>query len=81
MTALKVDDPSVEMKRVEFVGPQVGDELLENGLLAMLFVSMGIVAYLAVRFEWKFGVACIVANLHDVLTILGCFSFFNGSSI
>jgi len=76
MTALKVDDPSVEMKRVEFVGPQVGDELLENGLLAMLFVSMGIVAYLAVRFEWKFGVACIVANLHDVLTILGCFSFF-----
>jgi len=76
MAALKADDPSVEMKRVEFVGPQVGDELLENGLLAMLFVSMGIVAYLAVRFEWKFGVACIIANLHDVLVILGCFSFF-----
>ncbi|WP_350282488.1 protein translocase subunit SecF [Nitrosomonas sp.] len=76
MTALKADDPSVEMKRVEFVGPQVGDELLENALLAMLFVSIGIVAYLAFRFEWKFGVACIIANLHDVLVILGCFSFF-----
>ncbi|SFU42478.1 protein translocase subunit secF [Nitrosomonas eutropha] len=76
IAALKKDDPSVEMRRVEFVGPQVGDELLENGLLAMLFVSMGIVAYLAFRFEWKFGVSCIVANLHDVLIILGCFSFF-----
>ncbi|WP_292974862.1 protein translocase subunit SecF [Nitrosomonas sp.] len=76
ITALKKDDPSVEMRRVEFVGPQVGDELLENGLLAMLFVSMGIVAYLAFRFEWKFGVSCIMANLHDVLIILGCFSFF-----
>ncbi|SCX00895.1 protein translocase subunit secF [Nitrosomonas eutropha] len=76
MTALKKDDPAVEMRRVEFVGPQVGDELLENGLLAMLFVSMGIVAYLAFRFEWKFGVSCIIANLHDVLIILGCFSFF-----
>lgn len=76
ITALKKDDPSVEMRRVEFVGPQVGDELLENGLLAMLFVSMGIVAYLAFRFEWKFGVSCIIANLHDVLIILGCFSFF-----
>jgi len=76
MTALKKDDSSVEMRRVEFVGPQVGDELLENGLLAMLFVSMGIVAYLAFRFEWKFGVSCIIANLHDVLIILGCFSFF-----
>ncbi|MXS84377.1 protein translocase subunit SecF [Nitrosomonas sp. HPC101] len=76
ISALKADDPSVEMRRVEFVGPQVGDELLENGLLAMLFVSIGIVAYLAFRFEWKFGVSCIIANLHDVLIILGCFSFF-----
>ncbi len=76
MNALKQDDPSVEMKRVEFVGPQVGDELLENGALAMLFVSLSIVAYLSVRFEWKFGVACIIANLHDVLVIVGCFAFF-----
>jgi len=74
--ALKQVDSSVEMKRVEFVGPQVGSELLENGALALLFVSLGIVAYLAMRFEWKFGVAGIVANLHDVVIIVGCFAFF-----
>ena len=73
---LKQADSSVEMKRVEFVGPQVGQELLENGALALLFVSLGIVAYLAMRFEWKFGVAGIIANLHDVVIIVGCFSFF-----
>ena len=76
MSALKQNDATVEMQRVEFVGPQVGQELLENGALALLFVSLGIVAYLAVRFEWKFGVAGIVANLHDVIVILGCFAFF-----
>ncbi|MBS0496312.1 MAG: protein translocase subunit SecF [Proteobacteria bacterium] len=76
MTALKQVDSSVEMKRVEFVGPQVGAELLENGALALLFVSLGIVAYLAVRFEWKFGVSGIIANLHDVVIIVGCFAFF-----
>ncbi|MDT8363063.1 MAG: protein translocase subunit SecF [Nitrosomonas sp.] len=76
MRALKQDDVTVEMQRVEFVGPQVGQELLENGALALLFVSLGIVAYLAVRFEWKFGVAGIAANLHDVIVILGCFAFF-----
>lgn len=74
--ALKQVDSSVEMKRVEFVGPQVGSELLENGALALLFVSLGIVAYLAIRFEWKFGVAGIIANLHDVVIIVGCFAFF-----
>lgn len=71
----KVDD-TVEVRRVEFVGPQVGQELLENGALALLFVSLGIVAYLAMRFEWKFGVAGIIANLHDVIIILGFFAFF-----
>jgi preprotein translocase subunit SecF len=76
LTVLRQADPSVEMKRVEFVGPQVGQELLENGALALLFVSLGIVAYLAVRFEWKFGVAGIIANLHDVVIIVGCFAFF-----
>ncbi len=76
LNALKQADSSVEMKRVEFVGPQVGEELLENGALALLFVSLGIVAYLAVRFEWKFGVAGIIANLHDVVIIVGCFAFF-----
>ncbi len=76
MSALKQNDPAAEMQRTEFVGPQVGQELLENGALALLFVSLGIVAYLAARFEWKFGVAGIVANLHDVIVILGCFAFF-----
>jgi len=76
MDALREDDETVEMRRVEFVGPQVGKELLENGALALLFVSLGIVIYLAVRFEWKFGVAGIVANFHDVVVILGFFAFF-----
>lgn len=76
LNALKQADSSVEMKRVEFVGPQVGQELLENGALALLFVSVGIVAYLAMRFEWKFGIAGIIANLHDVVIIVGCFAFF-----
>lgn len=76
MTALKKDDATVEMRRVEFVGPQVGKELLENGALALLFVSIGIVIYLAIRFEWKFGIAGIIANLHDVVIILGFFAFF-----
>lgn len=76
LNALKQADSSVEMKRVEFVGPQVGEELLENGALALLFVSLGIVAYLAIRFEWKFGIAGIIANLHDVVIIIGFFAFF-----
>jgi len=76
LKALHQADNTVEMRRVEFVGPQVGKELLENGALALLFVSIGIVAYLAVRFEWKFGVAGIIANLHDVIIILGFFAFF-----
>ena len=76
MTELRKDSDSVQMRRVDFVGPQVGGELIENGALALLFVSLGIVAYLALRFEWKFGVAAIIANLHDVVIILGCFSLF-----
>ena len=73
---LRKDDAKAEMRRVEFVGPQVGRELLENGALALLFVSLGIVAYLAFRFEWKFGVATIIANLHDTVIIVGFFSIF-----
>ena len=69
-------DPGVKLQRVEFVGPQVGRELLENGALALLFVSMGIVFYLWFRFEWKFGIAAIIANLHDVVIILGFFALF-----
>lgn len=76
MQELKKGDQTVEMRRVEFVGPQVGRELFESGALALLFVCMGIVLYLWLRFEWKFGVAAIIANLHDVVIILGFFSLF-----
>jgi preprotein translocase subunit SecF len=76
MTALKADDPSATQRRVEFVGPQVGKELYQNGALALLLVSFGIVIYLALRFEWRFAVAAIIANLHDVVIILGFFALF-----
>ena len=76
LAALRKDAANVEMRRVEFVGPQVGKDLFENGALALLVVSLGIVAYLALRFEWKFGVAAIIANLHDVIIIVGVFSLF-----
>jgi len=74
--ALKEGDASVEKRRVEFVGSQVGKELVENGALALMLVSGLIVLYLWLRFEWKFGVAAIIANLHDVVIILGFFAFF-----
>ena len=64
------------LKRVEFVGPQVGRELAEDGALALLLVIVGIVIYLAIRFEWRFAVSAIIANLHDVVIILGCFALF-----
>lgn len=76
INALRQADETAEMRRVEFVGPQVGKELVENGALALLIVSLGIIAYLALRFEWKFGVSGIIANLHDVVIILGFFAFF-----
>jgi preprotein translocase subunit SecF len=76
MKALKASDATADLRRVEFVGPQVGRELVENGLLALLFVIIGIVLYLAIRFEWKFAVAGVLANLHDVVIILGFFAFF-----
>lgn len=74
--ALQEDDKGAEIRRVEFVGPQVGQELVESGALALLIVSLGIIGYLALRFEWKFGVAGVIANLHDVVIILGFFAFF-----
>lgn len=73
---LRKRDAGVEMRRVEFVGPQVGQDLVENGALALLLVSIGIACYLWVRFEWKFGLAAIIANLHDVIIIIGFFAFF-----
>jgi preprotein translocase subunit SecF len=76
LETLKAQDASVELRRVEFVGPQVGKDLVENGAMALLLVSLGIVGYLWMRFEWKFGVAAIIANLHDVVIILGFFAFF-----
>ena len=76
MAALKANNPDVTLRRTEFVGPQVGDELMQDGLKALAFVVVGIVIYLAFRFEWKFAVAAIVANLHDVIIILGFFAFF-----
>ena len=76
MGALTAATPDVKLQRVEFVGPQVGKELATDGLLALLCVVAGIVIYLSFRFEWKFAVAGIIANLHDVVIILGFFAFF-----
>jgi preprotein translocase subunit SecF len=76
MAALKEADSSAELRRSEFVGPQVGEELATDGLKALAFVVVGIMIYLAFRFEWKYSVAAILANLHDVVIILGFFAFF-----
>lgn len=76
LSALKAEDAEVTLRRTEFVGPQVGDELMHSGLMALGMVVLGIIIYLAFRFEWKFGVAAIIANLHDVIIILGFFAFF-----
>jgi preprotein translocase subunit SecF len=76
LSALKAQDPGVSLRRTEFVGPQVGEELATDGLKALAMVVAGIMIYLAFRFEWKFAVAAIIANLHDVVIILGFFAFF-----
>ncbi|MDH4377957.1 MAG: protein translocase subunit SecF [Ramlibacter sp.] len=76
MATLKAAEPQVLLKRAEFVGPSVGEELAADGLKALAMVVVGIMVYLALRFEWKFAVAAIVANLHDVVIILGFFAFF-----
>ena len=76
MKVLDAEAPGATLKRVEFVGPQVGRELAENGAMALLLVVFGIVVYLAFRFEWRFSVSAIIANLHDIVIILGFFAFF-----
>ncbi len=76
LVKLKEQDPAVTLRRTEFVGPQVGEELATDGLKALAMVVVGIMLYLAFRFEWKFAVAGIIANLHDVIIILGFFAFF-----
>ncbi len=75
-TLAKMEGATPELRRVEFVGPQVGKELASDGAMALLLVVIGIIIYLALRFEWRLGVATIVANLHDVVIILGFFAFF-----
>lgn len=76
LTALQAQHPGVQLRRVEFVGPQVGQELVHNGLMALLSVVIGIIIYLGIRFEWKLAASCAIANLHDVVIILGFFAFF-----
>lgn len=73
---LKIDSPDIQLKSVEYIGPQVGRDLINNGLMAIAFVCIGIMLYLALRFEWRFAVSAIVANMHDVVIILGCFAAF-----
>jgi preprotein translocase subunit SecF len=76
ISLLQAEDKTAQLRRVEFVGPQVGRELADMGAVALLVTAVGIVSYLWLRFEWRFGVSGIIANLHDVVIILGCFAFF-----
>ena len=76
LQALQQTHSDATLRRIEYVGPQVGQELLHNGLMALLFVVAGILIYLGFRFEWKLALACALANLHDVVIILGFFAFF-----
>jgi preprotein translocase subunit SecF len=76
MATLKADSADANLRRTNFVGPSVGEELVVDGLKALAFVVLGIMIYLAIRFEWKYAVAAIIANLHDVIIILGFFAFF-----
>jgi preprotein translocase subunit SecF len=76
LALLKQDDAGVEMRKVEFIGPSVGEELVSHGLMATAFVCLGIIIYLAIRFEWRFALSAVIANMHDVIIILGCFALF-----
>ena len=77
MDVLKKHQQGVILRQVEFIGPQVGEELVTHGLLALAMVVVGIIIYLSMRFEWRFAVSAIIANMHDVVIILGCFAFFH----
>jgi preprotein translocase subunit SecF len=76
MAALQAQNAGVEMRRQEFVGPQVGDELTEQGGLAVLYTLIGVLIYVALRFEYRFSVGAVVALIHDVIFTLGFFSLF-----
>jgi preprotein translocase subunit SecF len=75
-SSLKAQDATAELRRVEFVGPQVGQELYDSGVVALLLVIAGIMVYLSLRFAWRFSMAAIIANMHDIVIILGMFAFF-----
>lgn len=77
MDLLKQHQQGVSLRQVEFIGPQVGEELVTHGLLALGMVVLGIIIYLSMRFEWRFAVSAIIANMHDVVIILGCFALFH----
>jgi len=76
LAALRMEDANVDMRRVEFVGPQVGEELTEQGALAMIYALIGILIYIMIRFQWRFAPGAVAALVHDVLIIVGFFSFF-----
>ncbi|XZG71352.1 protein translocase subunit SecF [Chitinibacteraceae bacterium HSL-7] len=76
LAKLKAERPDVTLQKVEFIGPSVGEELVSNGLVALAFVCLGIIAYLMLRFELRFAISAVIANMHDVVIILGCFAFF-----
>ena len=76
LRTLQTDDPKVQLRKVDFVGPSVGEELVTHGATATILVCLGIMIYLAIRFEWRFAIAAIIANMHDVVIILGCFALF-----
>ncbi len=76
LQVLKQSRPDVKVMKVEFIGPSVGEELVSHGLTALTLVCLGIIIYLAIRFEWRFAVSAVIANMHDVVIILGCFAFF-----
>ncbi|MHB1951791.1 MAG: protein translocase subunit SecF [Acidiferrobacteraceae bacterium] len=75
--ALRAQTPALQLRRVNFIGPEVGKELFNDGALALLLVSAGITVYLAFRFEWRFAIGAIVATVHDVVILLGLFAFFH----
>ncbi|HEX4870804.1 MAG TPA: protein translocase subunit SecF [Nevskiaceae bacterium] len=76
LEALDAQAAGIELKRVEFVGPQVGEELTEKGGLALLFAFIGIFLYIALRFEWKFSAGAIAALIHDAVMVMGFLSLF-----
>lgn len=76
LNVLKIEDPNIQLKRIECIGPQIGDEMVHDSLIALIVVIVGILCYLTIRFQWKFALAAIIANLHDIIIILGFFAFF-----